>query len=217
MDIHLKIKEIRQRKNFSQSYMAEKMNIALLNYGKLERGVTELSVKRLYEIAEILEVNVAELLGIEQALPKGNADYLKRIEELEDRIKDKNSIISKHENTIKYILSKLTDDMETLVNFIARKHNLVNVEFGGFGDTSKIIESKDYVKGMLKGEYSLVRYLIDKTRVDELLEVCVEEYGLDLFAELVSNIKNEDFDTYPMKYLNEVINGADFKVWEAYV
>lgn len=69
MDIRLKIvllniKEIRQRKNFSQSYMAEKMNIALLNYGKIERGVTELSVKRLYEIADILDVNVQELLGI---------------------------------------------------------------------------------------------------------------------------------------------------------
>jgi hypothetical protein len=70
---------------------------------------------------------------------------------------------------------------------------------------------------MFKDEYRFVRYLIDKTRINELLKVCKEEYGLDLFAELVSNIKNEDFDSYPMKYLNEVINGADFQVWEAYV
>lgn len=217
MDIHLKIKEIRQSKNFSQSYMAEKMNIALLNYGKIERGVTELSVKRLYEIAGILGIDVAELLGIKPTLPNVNAGYLKRIEELEDRIKDKNLIISRHDSTIRYIVSKLTEDIKTLVNYIARNHNLVNVEFGEPGGAPLIIESKNYVKGMLKDKYMVVRYLIDKSRIDELLDVCIEEYGLLSFAELMSNIKNEDFDTYPMKFLNEVINDADFGVWEAYV
>jgi transcriptional regulator with XRE-family HTH domain len=45
--------------------MAEKMDISLVSYSKIERGITELSVKRLFEIAKILEVDVAELLGIE--------------------------------------------------------------------------------------------------------------------------------------------------------
>ena len=79
MEIHLKIKAYRESKNIVQSYMAEKMDISLVSYSKIERGITELSVKRLYEIAEILGVNVAELLGIEVL----DSNQAKKIKELE--------------------------------------------------------------------------------------------------------------------------------------
>ncbi len=99
--IHANIKEIRQRKNFSQAYMAEKMNIALLNYGKIERGVTELSVKRLYEIADILEVNVLEIIGVSK--------YFEMVEE--------SRILDKLENDKKY-LKNLVDTLSIVIQKI---------------------------------------------------------------------------------------------------
>ena len=96
--IHANIKDIRQRKNFSQAYMAEKLNIALLNYGKIERGVTELSVKRLYEIADILDVNVLEIIGV--------AKYFEMVEE--------SRILDKLENDKKY-LKNLVDTLSAVI------------------------------------------------------------------------------------------------------
>jgi transcriptional regulator with XRE-family HTH domain len=78
--------------------MAEKMNIALLNYGKIERGVTELSVKRLYEIADILDVNVLEIIGV--------AKYFEMVEE--------SRILDKLENDKKY-LKNLVDTLSAVI------------------------------------------------------------------------------------------------------
>jgi len=49
-------------KGYSQEYMASRLNISQNAYSKLEREETELSVRRIYEIAEILEVSVYQLL-----------------------------------------------------------------------------------------------------------------------------------------------------------
>ena len=48
------IQRIRIEKRLSQAEMAERLGIAQNNYGKIERGITELTVQRLYKIAEIL-------------------------------------------------------------------------------------------------------------------------------------------------------------------
>lgn len=102
MDIHSKIKATRLKKNFSQSDMAEKMNIALLNYGKIERGVTELSVKRLYEIANILEVSVNELLN-DSTQSVDNS----KVNELEKRVLELEEIVSLQRQLLEEKLLKL--------------------------------------------------------------------------------------------------------------
>ncbi|MNV83727.1 helix-turn-helix protein [compost metagenome] len=49
-------------KGYSQEYMAFRLNISQNAYSKLERGETELTVRRFYEIAEILEISIDSLL-----------------------------------------------------------------------------------------------------------------------------------------------------------
>ncbi|WP_216857751.1 helix-turn-helix domain-containing protein [Pedobacter steynii] len=49
-------------KGYSQEYMAFRLNISQNAYSKLERGETELTVRRFYEIIEILEVPMNSLL-----------------------------------------------------------------------------------------------------------------------------------------------------------
>lgn len=57
----LKIKEIREKKNYSQEYLAARLNISQQSYSRLERNVHRVPIYRLYDIAEILEVEVFEL------------------------------------------------------------------------------------------------------------------------------------------------------------
>lgn len=57
-----KIRIRRLLKNYSQEYMAFMLEISQAAYSNLERDETELTIKRVYEIAEILEVSPFELM-----------------------------------------------------------------------------------------------------------------------------------------------------------
>ncbi|AYL99308.1 helix-turn-helix domain-containing protein [Mucilaginibacter celer] len=61
-NIIINIRKIRERKSFSQEYMAARLNISQNTYSKLELGNTALTVERFILIAGILDVDVTELL-----------------------------------------------------------------------------------------------------------------------------------------------------------
>lgn len=52
-----KVKQLRESKKLTQSQMAEKMNISTNAYGRLERGETEMTERKLKQIAKVLEIN----------------------------------------------------------------------------------------------------------------------------------------------------------------
>lgn len=62
LEIHERIRIQRQRKGYSQEAMAFELGISQGTYSKIERGETEITAKRLCEIADILKINVIELL-----------------------------------------------------------------------------------------------------------------------------------------------------------
>lgn len=49
-------------KNYSQEYMAFMLDISQAAYSNLERNETEMTIKRVFEIAEILEMSPFELM-----------------------------------------------------------------------------------------------------------------------------------------------------------
>lgn len=55
-----KIAAKRLEKNFSQQYMATRLNITQGYYNKLENGKIEMTLKTLFQIAEVLEMHPAE-------------------------------------------------------------------------------------------------------------------------------------------------------------
>lgn len=58
-----KIKQIRELKNITQEFMATQMGLSTRAYSKIETGETQLTINRLNEIGEILEVPPMEILG----------------------------------------------------------------------------------------------------------------------------------------------------------
>jgi transcriptional regulator with XRE-family HTH domain len=60
--IYENIKAIRQTKGLTQTYLAEKIGIAINNYGKLERGEIQLTIERLEQLAGIFGMSVVEII-----------------------------------------------------------------------------------------------------------------------------------------------------------
>lgn len=65
------IRKKREAKNYTQEYLAYKLNISQNAYSKIELGYTKITVERLFQIAEVLEINAIELLDVD----KDDAEY----------------------------------------------------------------------------------------------------------------------------------------------
>ncbi|WP_455012061.1 helix-turn-helix domain-containing protein [Haemophilus parahaemolyticus] len=57
-----KIKIMREMNQWTQEEVAEKLGMSTTGYAKIERGQTNVSVEKLKQIAQIFNVNVAQLL-----------------------------------------------------------------------------------------------------------------------------------------------------------
>lgn len=66
MQTHEKLKVLRLCKNWSQEEMAEKLGYSANGYAKIERGETDIKIEKLGKIAEILGVDVQQLLDLNE-------------------------------------------------------------------------------------------------------------------------------------------------------
>lgn len=57
---------IRNVNNYSQKYIADKLDMDYSSYSAIERGFREISLKRLFLLAEIYNVTVCEILNYHQ-------------------------------------------------------------------------------------------------------------------------------------------------------
>lgn len=60
-----KIKSIRELKNYTQEYMAERLGVTQAGYSKIEKGKTSLSYDKLVEIGRILDVSVEDIISFD--------------------------------------------------------------------------------------------------------------------------------------------------------
>jgi transcriptional regulator with XRE-family HTH domain len=60
-----KIKNIRELKNYTQEYMAERLGVTQAGYSKIEKGKTSLSYEKLVEIGKILDVSVEDIISFD--------------------------------------------------------------------------------------------------------------------------------------------------------
>ena len=58
-----RIKLLRKETRLTQSKMAFRLDMTTNTYERIERGITVLSVPRLMKIADVLNVNVSEILN----------------------------------------------------------------------------------------------------------------------------------------------------------
>lgn len=62
MQTHEKIRHLRELKKMTQEEVADALSMSTSGYSKIERGETRLNIDRLQKIADILEVNLFDLM-----------------------------------------------------------------------------------------------------------------------------------------------------------
>lgn len=63
--IAVNIRKTREQLNYTQEYLAAKLNISQNAYSKIELGYTKITVERLFQIAAVLEVDIHSLIDTE--------------------------------------------------------------------------------------------------------------------------------------------------------
>lgn len=75
---HKNIKHFRELKGYTQDYVAEALGISQKQYSNIENGTSNLTIDRLYEIAETLDTDIFNLLDFDKdGILKGNYNYQK--------------------------------------------------------------------------------------------------------------------------------------------
>lgn len=62
------IRNKREDLNYTQEYLAAKLSISQNAYSKIELGYTKITVERLFQIADILETELMELINTDKAV-----------------------------------------------------------------------------------------------------------------------------------------------------
>lgn len=62
MEVHDKIRVMREINQWSQEEMAEKLAMSTTGYAKIERGQTNISLDKLQQIAQVFNIDMVELI-----------------------------------------------------------------------------------------------------------------------------------------------------------
>jgi transcriptional regulator with XRE-family HTH domain len=87
-EIGYHIRKVREAKNLTQEYLADRLGISAKTYRRIENDEQDLTLSRLSKIAEVLEAGVDELLGMggkqyfNQAHQSGNIHSVVNAQEL---------------------------------------------------------------------------------------------------------------------------------------
>ena len=65
MSIGQNIRKLRELRNYTQAFMAERLELSVSGYGKIERDETDVSINRLMEIGKILETDYRNILNFD--------------------------------------------------------------------------------------------------------------------------------------------------------
>ena len=58
-----RLRKARLEKNYTQEYLAERMNVSVAFLSRIERGSSHINLKRLTEICKLLEITEGEVLN----------------------------------------------------------------------------------------------------------------------------------------------------------
>jgi transcriptional regulator with XRE-family HTH domain len=61
-----KIKIMREMKNLTQEFVAEKLDMSQANYSRLERDEIELTIQKAKKIAEVLDIKLTDLIDLNE-------------------------------------------------------------------------------------------------------------------------------------------------------
>jgi transcriptional regulator with XRE-family HTH domain len=115
----LRIKKIREFRNFTQQYMADQLDISQNAYSKIENGTTKITIDRLEKIANLLNVPLETILSHEtQTLNFENNTFNKFYAHIENLHEENKEILLQQIEFQKQQLIFLQQQNETLIKTV---------------------------------------------------------------------------------------------------
>ena len=119
MESSEKIKIMREMNQWTQEEVAEELGMSTTGYAKIERGQTNVSVEKLKQIAQVFNLNVAQLLDDERfvmcSIGDNNSNY--------NNYFGTNEKLSLENEKLKQLLSAKESEIEALKKVIALLEN----------------------------------------------------------------------------------------------
>jgi transcriptional regulator with XRE-family HTH domain len=72
MELGIKIRKIRELRNYTQEYMAQKLSMSQTGYSKIERNECDINISKLQQIADVFEMPLTDILDFNQNTIFGN-------------------------------------------------------------------------------------------------------------------------------------------------
>lgn len=122
MNVGNRIKKYRELKNYTQQYMSERLNISQNTYSKIETGGIKLTVERLKQISDILEMSMEDILNNENQVFNFNNSTIDKFYGYIETLQEDNKEILL--NTIKILndqLEHLKNENSKLIDIISKK------------------------------------------------------------------------------------------------
>lgn len=120
MNTSSKIKKYREIKNYTQAYMSERLNISQNTYSKIETGGIKLTVDRLKQISEILEISIEEILSNDtQSFVFNNSNIDKFYGYIEAVHEDNKELIQTTINLLNEQIQYLRKENERLIDIVS--------------------------------------------------------------------------------------------------
>ena len=90
-DIVKRLVSVRKERGYTQTEMAEKLNITQVQYGRYESGKSDLSLTKFIELLKILDINIADFSDEENKSKEEVLAFIEKqkqnLKKLEDKIK----------------------------------------------------------------------------------------------------------------------------------
>ena len=131
MSVNEKVRLFRDLNQWSQEEMAERMNMSVAGYAKIERGETNISLHKLKQIASVLQIDLLDLVsthdsGVILVGGENNQNHFRNnyygnqvaeleIEKLKLELKHKDELLKHRENeleTLRDIVNLLKQQMK---------------------------------------------------------------------------------------------------------
>lgn len=131
MSVNEKVRLFRELNQWSQEEMAERMNMSVAGYAKIERGETNISLHKLKQIASVLQIDLLDLVSTHDSCVilvggENNQNHFRNnyygnqaaeleVEKLKLELKHKDELLKQRENeleTLKDIVNLLKQQMK---------------------------------------------------------------------------------------------------------
>jgi transcriptional regulator with XRE-family HTH domain len=121
MNAGLRIKKIREYRNFTQQYMADSLNISQNAYSKIESETTKLTTDRLELIANILDIPIETIINDEHQIFNLSNNHVEKFY-IENLTEQKSELLEKTFDILKDQIDFLKNQNTELIKLLSKGH-----------------------------------------------------------------------------------------------